>query len=223
MNQIWEDVKNLGHNEVVKNLIFDWFSFLETHEDISNYVKCKKVNKKKEQKEAQALHNQVIKEQKDTEKQDQKIYNQSLYHMLDGADNYKGVPSKGHQKGWIFDYVSILLRARFTGQLIKITVYSEIMYLIFYIIRADLKKDFFMRWQFHFSSNCNKIDGFHFQSRLFQNTLVNVLFSRNASLSMVQDPWNSSFLVLDEISRFSNIKKRHFEEKSRHVIYVINL
>ena len=136
MNQIWEDVKNLGHNEVVKNLIFDWFSFLETHEDISNYVKCKKVNKKKEQKEAQALHNQVIKEQKDTEKQDQKIYNQSLYHMLDGADNYKGVPSKGHQKGWIFDYVSILLRARFTGQLIKITVYSEIMYLIFYIIRG---------------------------------------------------------------------------------------
>ena len=71
---------------------------LETHEDISNYVKCKKVSKKKEKKEAQALHNQVIKEQKDTEKQDQKIYNQSLYHMLDGADNYKGVP-KGHQKG----------------------------------------------------------------------------------------------------------------------------
>ena len=116
MNQSWEDVENVGHNEVVKTLIFDWFSILETHEDISNYVKCKKVNKKKEQKEAQALHNQVIKEQKDTEKQDQKIYNQSLYHMLDGADNYKGVPSKGHQKGWIFDYVPILLRARFTGQ-----------------------------------------------------------------------------------------------------------
>ena len=95
--------------------------FLETHEDISNYVKCKKVNKKKEQKEAQALHNQVIKEQKDTEKQDQKIYNQSLYHMLDGADNYKGVPSKGHQKGWIFKPISI----------IKVTVYSEIINLRF--------------------------------------------------------------------------------------------
>ena len=90
---------SVGPNEVVK---LDWFLFLETHEDISNYVKCKKVNKKKEQKEAQALHNQVIKEQKDTEKQDQKIYNQSLYHMLDGPDNYKGVPSKGHQKGWNF-------------------------------------------------------------------------------------------------------------------------
>lgn len=94
-----KSIISAGLYEVVK---IDWFLFLETHEDISNYVKCKKVNKKKEQKEAQALHNQVIKEQKDTEKQDQKIYNQSLYHMLDGPDNYKGVPSKGHQKGWNF-------------------------------------------------------------------------------------------------------------------------
>ena len=78
-------------------VVIDFF-ILETHEDISNYVKCKKVNKKKEKKEAQALHNQVIKEQKDTEKQDQKIYNQQLYHILDSADNYNS--PKGHSKGW---------------------------------------------------------------------------------------------------------------------------
>ena len=144
MNQSWEDVENIGHNEVVKTLIFDWFSILETHEDISNYVKCKKVNKKKEQKEAQALHNQVIKEQKDTEKQDQKIYNQSLYHMLDGADNYKGVPSKGHQKGWIFDYVPILLRTRFTGQQLKSLYILKLCFwfLIMKYPKEHVKKDF---------------------------------------------------------------------------------
>lgn len=69
----------------------------ETHEDISNYVKCKKVNKKKEQKIAQGLHNQVIKEQKDIEKQDEKIYNHQLHHILDAADNYKGAGDKGHK------------------------------------------------------------------------------------------------------------------------------
>merc|ERR1711935_461499 len=48
----------------------------ETHDDISNYVKCKKTNKKKELKEHKKYKNNHKKEQKKLKQQDKKKYNE---------------------------------------------------------------------------------------------------------------------------------------------------
>merc|ERR1712021_240885 len=54
----------------------------ETHDDISNYVKCKKTNKKKELKEHKKYKNNHKKEQKKLKQQDKKKYNEQFYGLI---------------------------------------------------------------------------------------------------------------------------------------------
>ena len=55
---------------------------LETHDDISNYVKCKKTNKKKEQKQHKKLKENHKKEQKKLKQMDKEKYNEEFYGII---------------------------------------------------------------------------------------------------------------------------------------------
>merc|ERR1712050_574853 len=54
----------------------------ETHDDISNYVKCKKTNKKKEQKQHKKLKENHKKEQKKLKQMDKEKYTEEFYGII---------------------------------------------------------------------------------------------------------------------------------------------
>merc|ERR1712147_206448 len=73
---------NCEDEAVVAKYIEELLAPNETHDDISNYVKCKKPNKEKEKKEHKKYKNNHKKEQKKLKQQDKKKYNEEFYGLI---------------------------------------------------------------------------------------------------------------------------------------------